>query len=106
MKKIIKLFIIGLSLLYFQSVFSLSKDTEKELFDACINAAGVPKSNDLNTATKFCNCYVSKLSEQYPDDEKFFKLITDEKGGSFYMQGMRVYRMGCALEIPEWNEFK
>ena len=58
-------------MLYFQSVFSLSKDTEKELFDACINGAGVPKSNDLNTATKFCNCYVSKLSEQYPDDENF-----------------------------------
>jgi len=106
MKKIIRILIIGLSLLYFQSAFSLSKDTEKELFDACISGAGVPKNNDLNTATKFCNCYTNKLSEQYPDDEKFLKLITDEKAGSFYIQGMRIYRMGCALETPGWNEFK
>ena len=83
-----RILIIGLSLLYFKSAFSLSKDTEKELFDACISGA-LPKDNDLNTATKFCNCYTSKLSEQYPD-EKFLKLITDEKRKFLYTRNESV----------------
>ena len=74
MKKFFYLIII-INLFSYQSVLSLSQQTERMLYAGCYDEA--IKKNSVDLSANYCNCFVNNVSKNNVDDKKFLSDIND-----------------------------
>ena len=74
MKKLFYLTII-INLFSYQSVLSLSQQTERTIYAGCFDEA--KKKNSVDLSANYCNCFVNNVSKNNVDDKKFLFDIND-----------------------------
>ena len=98
MKKFFYLAII-INLFNYQSVLSLSKEYEREIYAGCYGEA--KKRNSIDLSAKYCSCFVNNVSKKNVNDNKFLSDINDpEKRKKILYENTTP----CLRKFPNYNK--